>query len=65
MMLLRGKRPEEVGVWPLEKAVLPQHGPHADEEAVHVSDDPLRALWERRACEIECMQICVGVAVLA
>lgn len=21
-------------------------------------DDPLRALWERRACEIECMQIC-------
>lgn len=65
VMLLRGKRPEEVGAWPLEEVVLPQHGPHADEEAVHVSDDPLRALWERRACEIECMQICVGVAVPA
>lgn len=28
VMLLRGKRPEEVGVWPLEEAVLPQHGPY-------------------------------------
>lgn len=43
VMLLRGKRPEEVGAWPLEEVVLLQYCPHADEEAVHVSDDLLRA----------------------
>lgn len=64
-MLLRGKRPEEVGAWPSEEVVPLQYCPHSDEEAVHVSDDLLRALWERRACEIDCMQICVGVAVPA
>ena len=55
--------PVEMGAWPLAEVVLLQHSPHADEEAVLVSGDPLRALWERRACEIECMQIYVHVAV--